>query len=177
MQVNMGRIDRIVEDILYVSRAPRPNLAPGSLNTILQDELTHWEMNVADKNITIDADLEEGLSPILIDADQIGRSLSNLIGNGIDAVGPGGELRLTLRADAEYKDQIITITDNGPGIPPENQVKIFEPFFTTKSRGTGLGLAIVKQIINYHHGEITVSSEVGQGTTFTINLPQIEKES
>gem|GEM_PF-1655961 len=177
MQVNMGRIDRIVEDILYVSRAPRPNLVPGSLYTILQDELTHWEMNVADKNITIDADLEEGLSPILIDADQIGRSLSNLIGNGIDAVGPGGELHLTLHADAKRQDQIITITDNGPGIPPENQRKIFEPFFTTKSRGTGLGLAIVKQIINYHRGEIIVSSEVGQGTTFTISLPQIEKES
>ena len=177
MQVNMGRIDRIVEDILYVSRAPRPNLALGSLYTVLQDELTHWEMNVADKNITIIADLEEGLPPILLDADQIGRSLSNLIGNGIDAVGPGGKLHLALYTDADHKDQVITITDNGPGIPPENQLKIFEPFFTTKSRGTGLGLAIVKQIINYHRGEIRVTSEVGQGTTFTINLPQVEKES
>jgi PAS domain S-box-containing protein len=172
MQANMDRIDRIVEDILYVSRAPRPKLASESLNEILETELVHWELSVAEKNIKIEADLVAGLSPVNIDADQIGRLLGNLIGNSIDAVGPGGEIKLALRGEDE--NQIITIADNGPGISPENQFKIFEPFFTTKSRGTGLGLAIVKQIIDYHHGDISVWSEVGVGTTFTIVFPQAE---
>jgi two-component system NtrC family sensor kinase len=142
------------------------------LNEILETELVHWELSVAEKNIKIEADLVAGLSPVYIDADQIGRLLSNLIGNSIDAVGPGGEIKLALRGEDE--NQIITIADNGPGISPENQLKIFEPFFTTKSRGTGLGLAIVKQIIDYHHGDISVWSEVGVGTTFTIVFPQAE---
>ena len=174
MQANMERIDRIVGDILYVARAPRPKLAPGSLYELLEQEILQWEMNTSDKNITLRKELEKGLPPILLDADQIGRSVSNLIGNAIDAVGPGGELHLNLYSTSGK--QIITVSDNGPGISAENQRKIFEPFFTTKSRGTGLGLAIVKQIIDYHKGSITVKSEIGIGTKFTITLPQIETE-
>jgi two-component system sensor histidine kinase HydH len=172
MQANMDRIDRIVEDILYVARAPRPNLAPGYLGEILETETGQWELSISEKNIDIKADLAAGLAPILLDADQIGRLLSNLIGNSIDAVGPGGEINLTLRG--EDNNQIVTISDNGPGISEEHQQKIFEPFFTTKSRGTGLGLAIVKQIIDYHQGQIWVKSELGVGTTFTITLPHTE---
>jgi two-component system NtrC family sensor kinase len=172
MQANMERIDRIVGDILYVARAPRPKLASGSLLELLEREFVQWEMNVADKNISIHKELEKGLPPILLDEDQIGRSVNNLIGNAIDAVGPGGEVHLNLHSNSG--NQIITISDNGPGISAENQRKIFEPFFTTKSRGTGLGLAIVKQIIDYHKGSITVWSEVGIGTRFTITLPQID---
>jgi len=174
MQANMDRIDHIVEDILYVARAPRPKLAPGSLYEVLDKEIEQWKMSTADKNISIEANLAENLEPILIDTDQIGRTFSNLIGNGVDAVGPGGELHLTLQAENGH--QVIIIADNGPGISPEHQMKIFEPFFTTKSRGTGLGLAIVKQIVDYHHGEISVWSEVGAGTKFTISLPQISEE-
>jgi signal transduction histidine kinase len=103
----------------------------------------------------------------------MGRAISNLIGNSVDVLGPGGAINLTLHS--ENGQQIITLMDNGPGIPEENQVRIFEPFFTTKSRGTGLGLSIVKQIINYHHGEINVWSNLGVGTKFTITLPQIEE--
>lgn len=172
MQANMDRIDRIVEDILYVARAPRPKLAQGMLYEVLQNELAHWELNVANKNIEIETALETDLPPLFIDADQIGRSLSNLISNALDAVGPGGVINIRLYS--ENNQQIIIIADNGPGITPEHQLKIFEPFFTTKPRGTGLGLAIVKQIIDYHKGSISVWSEVGAGTKFTITLPQVE---
>jgi PAS domain S-box-containing protein len=173
MQANMERIDRIVEDILYVARAPKPKLAPASLSEILANELVQWEMSVADKNIKITSDIQNNLPPIMLDLHQIARSINNLISNGIDAVGPGGEIKLTLSDEDGY--QTLSIADNGPGISPEHQRKIFEPFFTTKSRGTGLGLAIVKQIVHYHHGEIVVWSEVGVGTKFTIKLPQVEE--
>ena len=88
-------------------------------------------------------------------------------------MGPGGELKVTLHDEDDQ--QVIMIADNGPGISEEYQFKIFEPFFTTKSRGTGLGLAIVKQIIDYHQGHISVWSEIGVGTSFTIALPKAEE--
>ena len=174
MQANMDRIDRIVEDILYVARAPKPKLSLASLSEVLSNELIQWEMNVADKNIVIKTNIQTNLPSIMLDMHQIARSINNLIGNGIDAVGPGGEINLALFS--ENGKQILTIADNGPGISLEHQRRIFEPFFTTKSRGTGLGLAIVKQIINYHNGEIAVWSEVGVGTKFTVTLPQVEPE-
>jgi signal transduction histidine kinase len=173
MQTNMDRINRIVEDILYVSRAPKPNLVPGLLRMVLENEMVHWELRLAEKKIDCHVQLASNLPAIMLDADQMGRAVSNLIGNSIDVLGPGGEIHLTLHAEDGH--QIITLLDNGPGIPEENQPRIFEPFFTTKSRGTGLGLSIVKQIINYHHGEIDVWSSVGVGTKFNITLPQLEE--
>ncbi|HRV91719.1 MAG TPA: ATP-binding protein, partial [Anaerolineae bacterium] len=107
--------------------------------------------------------------PIMLDFDQIGRVFSNLISNSADAIGAGGEIQLTMVVEDDR--QIITVEDNGPGIPLENQEKIFEPFFTTKSRGTGLGLAIVKQIVENHYGTITLWSEPTIGTKFIIVLP------
>ncbi len=170
MQANMNRIDRIIEDILFIARAPQPTLAPDLLQLVIEDELARWELRLAQKNVACHTRLEPNLPPLLLDYDQIGRALSNLIHNSVDALSPGGELRLALRR--ENNTQIITLTDNGPGIAPEHRARIFEPFFTTKSRGTGLGLAIVKQIIDYHQGRISVSSEMGVGTTFIITLPE-----
>jgi signal transduction histidine kinase len=82
-----------------------------------------------------------------------------------------GEITIKTRAQAE--GLTISISDSGCGISREHQQRIFEPFFTTKgaSVGTGLGLSIVYEIVKQHHGKITVSSEPGQGTTFTIFLP------
>jgi PAS domain S-box-containing protein len=170
MQANMDRIDRIVEDILFISRAPQPTLTPDLLQLVIEDELNRWELTLAEKDIVCHTQLEPDLPPISLDSDQMGRALSNLIGNSVDAMGPGGELHLTLHR--ENSNQLITLSDNGPGISPEHESRIFEPFFTTKSRGTGLGLSIVKQIVEYHQGSIDVWSEVGIGTKFTISLPQ-----
>jgi PAS domain S-box-containing protein len=174
MQANMERINHIIEDLLYVARAPRPNLTPGSLRSVLENEVTQWELNLPEKGITLYTELAADLPHIRLDFDQLGRVISNLIRNAVDAVGPGGRISLTLHQEAGH--QVVTIADNGPGIAPENQEKIFEPFFTTKSRGTGLGLAIVKQIIDYHHGHITLWSEVGVGTKFTITLPDMKPD-
>lgn len=172
MQANMERINHIIEDLLYVARAPKPNLRLGSLRLVLENEVTHWELTLPEKGIAFHSKLAEVARQILLDFDQIGRVISNLISNAADAVGAGGEISLTLHC--QDSKQVVTIADNGPGIAPENREKIFEPFFTTKSRGTGLGLAIVKQIVGYHHGTITVWSELGVGTKFTITFPEAE---
>ncbi|MBX5481094.1 MAG: PAS domain S-box protein [Myxococcaceae bacterium] len=95
----------------------------------------------------------------------------NLITNACHAMTPGGKVRLVTTTEGD--EVIIRVSDTGHGIKPEHLGRIFEPFFTTKpdGKGTGLGLSIVQGIVENHGGEITVESEVGRGTTFTIRLP------
>lgn len=170
MQANIERIDRLVENILFVARSPQPRLSPGYLRPLIVDECDRWDLALGSKNVMLWRDLETDLPAIQLDADQMGRALSNLISNSVDALPSEGEITLKLNRRDSY--QIITLTDNGPGISPEQLPRVFEPFFTTKARGSGLGLSIVKQIVEYHQGYIDVSSEAGVGTKFTIRLPE-----
>ena len=174
MQSNIERIDRIVDDILYVARAPEPMLAPGSIKTVIENELARWELSLAKKGVRCYTRLEDNLPPILLDPDQMGRVFTNLIGNSLDALGTNGEIHLAL--NQQNQQQVFILADNGPGISPEHLSRIFEPFYTTKSRGTGLGLSIVKQIVEYHGGNVAVESEIGAGTEFIITLPAKEGE-
>jgi signal transduction histidine kinase len=86
-----------------------------------------------------------------------------------------GEITIALRAlpngGAAAPAVELVIADNGAGIPRENLARVFEPYFTTKAKGTGLGLALVRQTIHDHGGSISVASEPGRGTTFTVTLP------
>ena len=98
----------------------------------------------------------------------------NIILNAIQAMPDGGELDIsTGRCDSKGTEGVeIIIRDTGVGIPKEDIADIFQPFFTTKEEGTGLGLAISYGIVKEHNGNIEVESEVGQGTTFRIFLPE-----
>jgi two-component system NtrC family sensor kinase len=84
-------------------------------------------------------------------------------------MGASGRLRVATRAAGDAVE--VVIADTGPGIPQERLAKIFDPFFTTKEKGTGLGLSVVYGIVERHGGTISVESEVGRGTAFTIRLP------
>lgn len=116
-----------------------------------------------------DIDLELSLNPSLIKCDvrKIRSVLTNILENGIQAIGLKGKISLSIKDDVESVR--IQITDSGPGIPEEDLGKIFEPMFTTKSEGTGLGLASCKQFVELHGGTINVENNP---TTFTITLPK-----
>lgn len=104
-----------------------------------------------------------------MDADLIKQSLMNIIQNAFDAVNNNGEVRLGyFKSDNNF---IIEISDNGIGIPPEQQKKIFDLYYTTKKDGNGLGLSIAQKIIHQHNGSIILKSNPNQGTTFKIILP------
>jgi PAS domain S-box-containing protein len=128
--------------------------------------------------------ISDDLWPVEIDAGQISQVINNLIINADQAMPRGG--MVTVEAEnvtVGYKEQPmqqgtyvkISITDEGVGIPCEHLQRIFDPYFTTKQKGTGLGLAISFSIIRNHDGHITVESEPGAGTTFSIWLPASEK--
>jgi signal transduction histidine kinase len=93
----------------------------------------------------------------------------NLILNAIDAMSEGGSL--TLRSYTKNHSVVIQFEDTGVGIPKDRQMKIFDPFYTTKEKGTGLGLAVSYNIIKKMNATISVESEIGKGTTFTITIP------
>ena len=119
----------------------------------------------------IDPDL-----PVLpIDQVKFRQALFNLLGNARDALSEGANpapvLTFSAKMQASRRQLVLTVSDNGCGIAPEDLDTLFEPFVTHKPGGTGLGLAIVRQVIRAHNGEIRVFSEPGKGSTFSVFLP------
>jgi two-component system NtrC family sensor kinase len=116
-------------------------------------------------------ELSDDLPLVNADSGQLQQAVIALATNAVDAMPNGG--KLTLRASASPRAVAIEIEDTGMGIPVDHMSKVFEPFFTTKEvgKGTGLGLAVCYGIITDHGGRVSVRSNVGKGTTFTILLP------
>jgi two-component system NtrC family sensor kinase len=114
------------------------------------------------------------LPPVECHPNQINQVFMNLLVNACQAMGEGGMITLRTAHDAEGRRVMVAISDTGSGIPRDALARIFDPGFTTKGAGvgTGLGLSICYQIVEAHGGEIVVESQVGQGTTFTIWLPE-----
>ncbi len=170
-----GRVGRIVSDLLAFSRRSKPQRSDADLNKLIRGTETLVAHKLKLNNVGAVLDLQDDLPTVFCDASQIQQVLVNLALNGAEATHAkgGGQLRITTRASEDRETVTLEVADNGEGIPEENLPKIFDPFFTTKpeGKGVGLGLAVLYGIIDAHRGEISVRSNVGQGTTFTITLP------
>jgi two-component system sensor histidine kinase AtoS len=130
------------------------------------------EVQAIECGIETRVEAERDVPAILGDEESLRSVLTNLIINSLQAIdGEGGKLTIHLTGEDGGRAARIEITDTGRGIPPENISQVFEPYFSTKETGTGLGLAIVKKAVDDHGGTISVRSEQGAGTTFTITLP------
>ncbi|RQW78193.1 MAG: HAMP domain-containing protein [Geobacter sp.] len=164
------RCKKIVQDLLSYARTPRPTLEKTDVNVLLE-QIVDFAANHTDMyHVSVIKDLARGLPEVMVDGDQMRQVAINLILNAGVAMHQGG--RLVVSSSREDENHInLKFKDDGAGIPAENLEKIFEPFFTTKTKGTGLGLAITRQIVEQHHGKISIESEVGKGTTVTIRLP------
>ncbi|GAE07505.1 ATP-binding protein [Paenibacillus sp. JCM 10914] len=111
---------------------------------------------------------------VIMDRDKMIQVLINLIRNAFQAMDQTGAVKLSLRKEASTA--IVEVEDTGIGIDQESLTRIFDPFYTTKEEGTGLGLSLCQKIVEDHGGRITVQSERGVGTTFTIFIPIAEKK-
>lgn len=124
--------------------------------------------------------IQEGIAPNLPlfgDKEQLSRAFSNLIKNGIQAIPEGEKGIINITISDNQDSYIVSISDNGSGIPEDKTDKIFNPNFTTKTTGMGLGLAIVKNSIESMRGSITFETTLGVGTTFIVKIPKYNKEN
>jgi len=166
------RITKVMNQMLAFARRKPPERGPLDLKDIVEDSLELFRERLAKARVTVELALDDHCPAAQADADQMRQVLINLIMNALHAMEGGGTLRVGLESE---QDRVkLTVTDTGHGIPKDALQKIFEPFFTTKEfgKGTGLGLTVVKGIIEEHLGTITVDSEEGRGTRFTVLLPK-----
>ena len=171
---NGWRCAEIVRSLHTYARASGGQLAPASLNELLRDGLLLMEHQLASwSHITIQTNFAEDLPPLTCDRNQITQVLINLLTNARDAMPDGGSISLTTRFDPAAQALVLQVADTGQGIPEAIRSKIFDPFFTTKAigKGTGLGLSIVSGIIRANGGAISLESQEGRGTTFTVQFP------
>ena len=177
----INNLKAIVGRFSEFSRMPRPQRRPTPVNEVLRSVLRVFQAQLQSSNkITVRTELAADLPEISVDPDLLHRALSNLVLNAIDAMPQGGELRLQTAAigaaiganDARSAEGvIISISDTGSGLTPEECARLFTPYYTTKQHGTGLGLAIVQSVVSDHGGKISVESTKEKGTTFRIELP------
>ncbi|MEW5725376.1 MAG: ATP-binding protein [Thermodesulfobacteriota bacterium] len=170
----MDRLNHLVTDFLLFAR-PRSG-APETflLSPAVGDILTMFAKQAGrEDNIRIVKDLDPQAA-VRFDRHQFEQILWNLLINAAEAIPEGGEIRVCVRPAPEGR-VLITVSDNGDGIAPEDLPRIFDPFFTTKSGGSGLGLSIVHRILVSGGGRIEVASQPGRGTTFSVHLAAAAK--
>jgi two-component system NtrC family sensor kinase len=172
------RIAAIVQRLRDFYRPTRIGLQQTQVAAVLDAVLALTAKQMQHSNIAIDrVVLDEAPATIMTNADLVKQVILNLVLNAIDAMPQGGRLRIATAPGAlgsgdEAQAAVrIEFADTGYGIPAENLARIFEPFFSTKDTGTGLGLSISYDLIKSLGGDISVVSEAGMGTTFTISLP------
>ena len=166
-----GRLDGIVREFLDFARPQEPNMALTSVNDIFSKILAFMEPELERKKIILKTFLYQDMPQIPLDQGLMHRACLNILVNSAQAMPEGGTLSVETRYEKAAGVAMLIVSDTGVGMSPEKQGHIFTPFYTDKNRGTGLGLAIVKNIVDSHHGTISVDSKEGEGTTFTIALP------
>ena len=167
----VDRLNRVVGQLLEFARPISIKPRRISLQTLLKDSVKLIEDRAAAKNLSVHTQFAAAVDEGWGDPDRINQILLNLYLNAIDAMESGGELNVGLSSDGDGRQFIITVSDTGCGISPENLSQIFDPYYTTKSSGTGLGLAITHNIIEAMGGKIMVKSDTGKGTTFRVTIP------
>ncbi len=171
-----ARCGNIVRDLLTYARESTAELESGHLHELLDRALKLVDHHIELSGVETVEQFELDDDRLVCDKEQIVQALIALMINAVEAMPEGGVL--TLRTGVAPSDPghrvAVSVGDTGVGIPEDVRDRIFDPFFSTKNeaKGVGLGLAVVYGIVQRHRGEISVSSRVGEGTTFTIELPR-----
>jgi two-component system sensor histidine kinase BaeS len=147
---------------------------PVQLLSWLGDMLPPWREAALDKGLQWEVEIPPEMPAVDFDADRLAQALGNLISNAIQYTPPGGMIGIS--AGIETQELWLRVSDNGPGIPPEELTRIFTPFYRGTSstrfpRGMGLGLSIARELVTAHGGRLEVESDLGEGSRFTIRLP------
>jgi two-component system sensor histidine kinase HydH len=176
MVLEVDRLNRVVSELLQFAKPGVVKVAAANIDEVVTRALRLSDVDLKAGGINVDYAPNPDLPPVFVNVDRLTQALLNLFLNAVQAMKSGGELRVRVEKRPE-NDFAIIVSDTGKGIPPDALASIFTPYFTTKPSGTGLGLAIVHQIIEGHGGKISVVSEPGHGTTFTLLIPLRPQEA
>ena len=173
------RLNKMIDNILDFSKieAGRKtyNFTHSDIATVIEDVLSSYRYQIVNSGFDVQTEIQPDLPPVLIDRDAMAQAISNLVDNAIKY---SGEVKqFSIKTQTRGSDLAIEIADRGIGIPRAEQAKVFEKFYRVGNglvhdvKGSGLGLSLVKHIVEAHHGTISVESDTGKGSRFTILLP------
>ncbi|HET7038584.1 MAG TPA: ATP-binding protein [Gemmatimonadales bacterium] len=168
-QQQLARIEDATAQLLRYARPPELRELAVDARLLVERALHVVAPRAETAGITLREAPDSGAVPVLVDPELMVQVLVNLMLNGIEAMGPGGVLTVSLAR--QLPDVRIAVHDTGPGVRPAVRADIFRPFFTTKHQGTGLGLSISQQIVARHHGVLQLEDGPGGGATFVVRLP------
>lgn len=163
------RMEALLRDFLRYARLRDIDLVSGSLNDQIDQVLRAYQAQADASEIGIEKFLDPDLPSIQLHSDALQSALINLVKNALEATGPGGEL--WARTYMTRGGVALDLIDSGRGVDNNTVLHMFEPFYSTKEGGSGLGLPTARKIIEAHGGRISVQSEVGRGTKFTLEFP------
>ncbi|MDP2278665.1 MAG: ATP-binding protein, partial [Nitrospirota bacterium] len=166
---HINRISEILKQLSGFSRMPAGEASECRINDIIETSINLIQYDKKAKNVSIVKELSPSLPEVVCSGNQLSQVFVNLILNAIDAMPDGGAL--TIKSMTRGSDIVIRFEDTGVGIPKEDLTRIFDPFYTTKEKGTGLGLAVSYDIIKKMNGALSIESELGKGSVFTITMP------
>jgi two-component system, NtrC family, sensor kinase len=169
----------IVERLLNFARGTQTRKELSHIHSVIEEVLSLLRRPLALDGIVIEKDFDDLLPPFHLDKEKMRQVFMNLLVNAKQSIGKQGTIKITTHYDPLRQEAFVQVTDDGCGIKADDLTRIFDPFFTTKAtgEGTGLGLSVSYGIVQDHKGRISVSSEPGKGSTFTVVLPNTAKET
>jgi PAS domain S-box-containing protein len=172
-QEEVKRLDGIISNFLDAIRPQPPDLAETNLGEVLDEVLRFQQNEFADRGLAVEAETPAELPAVMADRNQLKQVFFNITKNAMEAMQPGGRLRIKTRTDDD--DVYLLFGDTGSGIKPEDLGRLFQPYHTTKPGGTGLGLMIVQRIMREHGGQVGLESKEGVGTIVTLQFPRKDR--
>lgn len=167
---NAFRASRIIGDLLDFARPKPLSRSNYDINLVVSETVRFIKPRLDDREIELSVDLSPSVEAF-VDPDRLQQVIVNLLNNAIDSCDRHGRIDVATHADVSRDQIVITIADDGAGIPKEHLKKIFDPFYTTKQGGTGLGLSVSYRIVSDHGGQIQATGRAGGGSCFRIILP------
>jgi signal transduction histidine kinase len=166
------RLDRVVQTLVDFTRPVELRLVEIDLSKLVDDVVMLASPAAEQNQVHVERQPSSDPLPTRIDADLVKQAVLNIVINGVQAMPQGGTLELAMRREGD--DALLTIRDEGPGIPEDIRDKVFNLYFTTKKGGSGIGLAMAYRVVQLHHGSLEFTSIAGKGTTFYLRFPLVE---
>ena len=166
------RLDRVVQTLVDFTRPVELRLNDLDMRKLVEDVVSLASPAAEKHQVVIEREVSPDALPVRIDTDLVKQALLNIVLNGVQAMPDGGTLRMTAKRDAD--SALISVRDQGAGIPENIRDKIFNLYFTTKTGGSGIGLAMAYRVVQMHHGSVEFTSIIDHGTTFYLRFPLAE---